>query len=237
MPRDHDALIEALPSHYTSSKGYVVVPKVQLFHGMRHQRDSKAREADGLVLNLFDPEEVIYAEAKTSKGDLARELGDPEKAGAFQPWCSERYVVCYSWRDILLRKDDLPEEWGLIVVERGQARIERQSPYTKPDPMDPRMWLSLVKAASNQRARDDASGGAPLRQVQSIRRDVVTLDVCGHELPASLHKKWPQCVPCFACKIPEEQAIMRMLDAMDRGGQMDLLRRLHQRLGIDGAAA
>jgi hypothetical protein len=237
MPRDHDALIESLPSHYSSDKGYVVVPKVQLFHGMRHHRDTQAREADGLVLNIFDPEDVVYVEAKTGKGDMRKELNDPSKAGAFQPWCSERYVVCYSWRDILIRKDDLPEEWGLIVVDKGQAHIERKSPETKAEPFDPRLWLSLVKAASNQRARDDASDGAPMRQVKSVGRAVVTLDVCQHELPASLHKKWPQCVPCFACKTPSEDAITRMLDSLDRAGQMGILRRLQQRLGIDGEAA
>lgn len=237
MARDHDALIEARPSLYTESKGYIVVPKVQLFHGMRHVRSEQAREADALIPNLFDRDDVIYCEAKTTRGDLRSELQDPEKAGAFQRWCSERYVVCRSWRDIMISKGDLPDEWGLIVVERGEAHIERKSPVTTPEPFDPERWLSLLWSATRQRAKDDARGAAPMRQVKSIGRNSVTLDRCDHELPAALHKKWPQAVPCFACVEPGEGDVLRMADALDREGQRAILRSLQARLGIDGEAA
>jgi len=89
-------------------------------------------------------------EVKVSRSDWLTELKDPGKAEVFRRHMHFWWLVV-SDRSIV--RDDLPDEWGLMVKAGGRLRIVRQAPLLDPEPMRPDMVGALMRATANTEAR------------------------------------------------------------------------------------
>jgi hypothetical protein len=83
-------------------------------------------------------------EVKVSRGDWLAELRDPTKADAFRPYVTHWWLVV-SDRGIV--RDDLPEGWGLMVLQ-GSRLVRKVAPLVRePEAMPREMIASLLRAA------------------------------------------------------------------------------------------
>jgi len=83
-------------------------------------------------------------EVKVSRSDWLTELRDPSKADAFKRHMHFWWLVV---PDRTIVRDDLPDEWGLIVGVKNSLRIVRRAPLLEPDPMPNGLVGPLRRAA------------------------------------------------------------------------------------------
>lgn len=70
---------------------------------------------------------VIGFEVKVSRGDWLRELRDLSKSEAWKMYCTHFYVVAP--KDVV-KPEELPTGWGLIIAGPTGLRTKIKSPYT-----------------------------------------------------------------------------------------------------------
>jgi len=88
--------------------------------------DPPLRAADLIAVDTWQsgPVRLVGHEIKTSRTDWLRELADPEKATAFEPYVAEWWLVAAD-RSII-REGELPLWWGLLApAGRGLRAIVR----------------------------------------------------------------------------------------------------------------
>lgn len=82
-------------------------------------------------------------EVKVSRSDWLSELRDPTKAERWMRHCHHWWLVAP--RDVV--RNDLPDGWGLLVPQGESLRIAVRAPRRDPEPMEPTMVASLMRAA------------------------------------------------------------------------------------------
>lgn len=83
-------------------------------------------------------------EVKVTRSDWLRELRDPTKADTWRRHCAYWYVVAPPG---VVRPDELPHGWGLILADRGHTRCTVRSPRQHdPVPLAPRQIASIMRA-------------------------------------------------------------------------------------------
>lgn len=107
----HDALVAGLVARYAPPH-WLLLPKVADASGF-----DGSRTIDAVAFGLYGSRgyELHAFEAKASRGDLLRELKDPEKADAFATVADRFYIVAPG--PTVARPEDLPANWGLLYVE------------------------------------------------------------------------------------------------------------------------
>ena len=103
---------------------------------MEHVRDKTGwanRTIDALALHLWESRnnEVHAFEVKVSRSDFRRELADPSKAETWTAWCEHFWIVAPAG---VLRPEDMPKSWGLLVTSGTGLRIAKRSPRLRPKP-------------------------------------------------------------------------------------------------------
>lgn len=83
-------------------------------------------------------------EVKVSRSDWLTELRDPTKADAFKPYMHFWWLVV---SDKNFVKDDLPDDWGLMVTSGKSTRILKPAPRLTPEPMPADLYGALLRAA------------------------------------------------------------------------------------------
>jgi hypothetical protein len=113
---------------------------------------SANRSADAIVIGLWPSRGCLIEgmELKISRSDWLRELKKPEKAEAFFEFC-DRWWVIASTPDIV-RLEELPPTWGLMVPRAGGMGVIRQAPELKPTPVDRYLLAAMMKRATNTAA-------------------------------------------------------------------------------------
>ena len=96
-------------------------------------------------------------EVKVSRSDWLVELKDPEKAEAFKQFCDYWWLVV-SDRSVV-RADELPEGWGLMVASGRSTRVVRQATRLSPVPMTRDLQATLMRATAKTAARLAVEGG------------------------------------------------------------------------------
>lgn len=87
---------------------------------------------------------IIGHEVKVSRSDWLHELRHPEKAEEWKQYCHEWYLVA---SDPAIVRDDLPEDWGLMVPNRGRGlKVLKHAPRLKPLPLPHRAMVGLLRA-------------------------------------------------------------------------------------------
>ena len=90
-------------------------------------------------------------EVKTSRSDWLRELADPSKAGTFKRYC-DRWWLVVSDKSIV-RPDELPAGWGLMVLNDGVLRAAKGAPKLTPELLPPTFRAALLRATAKTSAR------------------------------------------------------------------------------------
>lgn len=106
------------------------------------------RHADALAIGTWPsrgmPIEGI--EIKISRGDVQRELAQPEKADAVGQFCDRWWLVIseLSIIDGLV----IPETWGVLVPKQGVLREHITAPKRKPKPVDRGFMVAILRNMS-----------------------------------------------------------------------------------------
>lgn len=114
------------------------------------------RTADALVVDLWPSSgHLIHGfEVKVSRSDWLAELRDPEKAGAFLPYCDHWWLVV---PDATIVRDDLPAGWGLLVVDKeGKLRVRHRASRSTKEPMPFEMTAAWLRAVAKTAKRSPA---------------------------------------------------------------------------------
>lgn len=101
-------------------------------------------------------------EIKVSRSDWLTELRDPTKAEAFRPYCTHWWLVV---ADAAIVRDDLPDGWGLLVMQGSRLVARRKVPAVEPLPMPRSMLAGFLRATAQhayraaREARSETRGG------------------------------------------------------------------------------
>jgi hypothetical protein len=103
-----------LESNFGLHGGYLTFPQIRNGTGFQLAVN---RTADALIVSTW-PSKGIYfhgCEIKCKRADWLRELKDMEKSKAISQYCEFWSVVAAD--ETIVKKDELPEGWGLLVVD------------------------------------------------------------------------------------------------------------------------
>ena len=109
---------------------------------------SKMRTADFLAQDLWGSQGLNMHghEVKVSRSDWLHELADPSKAQAIKRYCDRWWLVAPTKTIV---RDDLPDDWGLMVIGKGGAlRVAKSAPPLEAEPWPPTFRASLMRAVS-----------------------------------------------------------------------------------------
>ena len=105
------------------------------------------RHADALVISVWPSRGLWIAgvEAKVSRSDWKKELDDPRKADAIQRYCDYWWVAA---PEGVIELSEVPENWGLYVIDGKRAKVAKQAPKLDPEPMSLTFVTSVLRNAS-----------------------------------------------------------------------------------------
>lgn len=148
-------MLDALRRRYSKNHGngprYVYAEHVRNqcgFGGWYGKDELRLRTIDALVIDLWPSSGHVIEgfEVKVSRSDWLTELKDPSKAEAFRPYCHRWWLVV---PDVNIVRDDLPEGWGLLALDRnGDLRIRRRTTHQDPLPMPVGMTAAWLRAVA-----------------------------------------------------------------------------------------
>lgn len=85
--------------------------------------------------------EAIGFEIKVSRSDWLAELKNPAKADPLVTLCSRWFVAS---PPNVVRVEELPTAWGLMVIHPDQIRISKQAPNLSPTPWSDETWRCMM---------------------------------------------------------------------------------------------
>lgn len=121
---------------------------------------ARLRIADAIAVDCWTSkgQEIHGHEVKVSRSDWLAELRDPEKAEAFRPYVDRWWLVVPGPVSAIVR-DDLPDGWGLMVVDgigtrtSPVTRVVRRAPRLTPVDMPRPMLAALMRATAKTAER------------------------------------------------------------------------------------
>ncbi len=148
-PLKHGELLERLRIRYQPPE-WVTLAEVQPECGFMN----KPRRTDLLAISTFPSRGLRMAgfELKSSRADVLRELGEPEKAEAMQRFCHLWYLVV--GRSDLCGLDELPPKWGLIVPHGTGLRVKKNAEVLEPENWPAILTHGLIRKAHGSTIED-----------------------------------------------------------------------------------
>lgn len=131
-----------------------------------------ARRADAVAMNLYPSRglELRGFEIKTDRGDLRRELSNPDKAELIAKYCNTWWLVVPKG---LCDKDDVPIGWGIMEVGEKGLRTRRAAVPRQAD-----------EVTTLNRPFIAAIARAALKEVEQLRKEWVPRDSIEERLEA-----------------------------------------------------
>src|SRR5579862_2430119 len=113
---------------------------------------SNDQRLDLFVLNLWPSKQYrsLAIEVKVSRSDFKRELKDPGKRVFAETVAHECYFAVPVG---LVRKDEIPEGWGLYEVTRGGIRTAKMATQRTPAPWPMSFMASLARQSADRTPR------------------------------------------------------------------------------------
>lgn len=121
-------------------------PEWALAFEVANESGGGRRYADAIAFNLWRSRghQIHGFEIKVDRRDWLRELKNPGKAEAIARYCDRWYVVALP--DVV-KLDELPEGWGLLVAKGGRLWTEKDAPAQIPTPLDRVFAACLIRRA------------------------------------------------------------------------------------------
>lgn len=107
---------------------------------------AQSRWADAIAFGLWPSRglEIEGFEIKVSRSDWLSELNAPDKSAAIQRYCHRWWIVAGS-RDIV-RPDELPRTWGLIIPRGSGLETKVAAPLLKPKKVTRKFVVAVMRA-------------------------------------------------------------------------------------------
>lgn len=178
-------MLDALLGRYTAvRRGSIADRWVRAEHMSSALGHYPKRVADFVAADKYPRTMAFHGhEVKVSRSDWLTELRDPNKAAAFVPYMHHWWLVV---PDVsIVRRDELPEGWGLMTLGDSGLRAKVVAPRREPLPMPTEMAIAFAAAAGRTASRE------PLRRDASVAY-VDNWDprcsACGELGPCPLHQ-------------------------------------------------
>lgn len=94
--------------------------------------------------------EAMGFEVKVSRSDWLAELKDPAKAEPLVRLCSRWWIAAPPG---VVRVEELPPAWGLLVLHPDQIRTGKQAPQLNPEPWPDEVWRCMLLRLGTREAR------------------------------------------------------------------------------------
>lgn len=113
-----------------------------------------SRYADALAMSLWPSRglDLHGFEIKTDRGDWLNELKNPEKAETIAKFCDYWYLVLGS--ESVAKKDEVPANWGILVMEGKQLRQTKKAVPLTPKSIG-RPFLAAILRRANEMADEE----------------------------------------------------------------------------------
>lgn len=155
-----DALCARYGAAYGNGQRWAVAAQVRSHAGF----DAR-RTCDFVAMDLWPSKGLLLHghEIKVSRSDWLRELKDPSKADEFIPFMNCWWVVAADRR--IVRPGELPDGWGLMVMNGPVLTTPRKAAKRKAEPLPPTRLAALLRAIAQtsaylERRKSEAHGGA-----------------------------------------------------------------------------
>jgi len=139
-------IVEALRKRYPEP-AYALITEVRNSTG--HAR-SRTGYADAIAMGCWPSRglDVQGFEFKTDRGDWIREWKNPIKADQFVKYCDYWWVVIDDEK--IVKREELPKAWGLLVLHGQQLRTVVDAPKLKAKQPDRAFLASLLRSLCDQ---------------------------------------------------------------------------------------
>lgn len=140
--------VESAATAYFEKAGCVTVSQVR--NGTGYAR-STTRTADMLAISTW-PSRGLYCdgiEIKVSRGDLRKELSQPEKADEIAQYCHHWWVI--GPQKLLTPDMQFPKNWGYMAVDaKLRVKVVKQAASLKPKSMDLLFVCAVMRSFHKQ---------------------------------------------------------------------------------------
>ena len=105
------------------------------------------RHADALAMNMYPSRglAILGFEIKVSRGDLKRELINPDKAEEIAKFCNEWWLVV---PEGLIKEDDLiPATWGVMECNDDKISVSKKASWMEGQPVTKQFMAAVVRSA------------------------------------------------------------------------------------------
>ncbi len=136
------------------------------------------RHADALAMNMYPSRglSIIGFEIKVSRGDLNRELANPDKAEAVAQYCDEWYLVVP--KGLIREEDMVPVPWGVMECEASNLRITKKAERLDSKPVTREFVAAVLRSAGKvdeatlREERDKAYRDYKQSYAESLTREI-----------------------------------------------------------------
>lgn len=146
-----------------------------LFEVASETGGTATRRADALAMSLWPSRglEIHGFEIKVDRRDWQRELKAPKKAEEIARFCNRWWIVA---SPNVVKLDELPAGWGLLLFEDGALRAVKDAPPQEPVQITRRFLASLLRSASEQSPAEKVVRAA-VEKARKEERDIATTQV------------------------------------------------------------
>lgn len=109
-----------------------------------------SRHVDALAMSLWPGRglDLIGMELKVSRTDWVREMKNPGKSEPILKFCNRWYLVAAEAS--IVKPDELPETWGLMVPKGKALAVVKEAPKLKPEPVTKDFLAAIFRQSSLQ---------------------------------------------------------------------------------------
>ena len=187
---ERDMLDLLLNRYNTERRGTIADRYVRAEHVRSSQNFYGISVADFIAIDKYGASQALIGhEVKVSRSDWLTELRDLSKAERIKRFCTYWYLVVSDAS--IVRTEELPEGWGLMIKAGNRLRIKHRAPKLTPEAMTLDFVAGLAAAAQRTAYREPLH--RPARTVHLWRekqQDVISVcQSCGQPAPCQLHQR------------------------------------------------
>lgn len=144
--------------------------------------------ADFIAIDKYASTQAMHGhEVKVSRSDWLTELRDPTKAERIKRHCDYWWLVVSDAS--IVRPEELPEGWGLMVKAGDKLRAKIKAPKLDPEPLTLDFTAGLAAAVQRTAMREPLRRDARTIYTWDVSRGArVRCQACGEASPCQIHQ-------------------------------------------------